>query len=215
MSDNPFATPQAVGDSPVPSQTKKTPGALTALLIISLILGILGIFGSCVGVAGLAMQSQINALQAQGAGEAELKFQQQMQDIQNQQFVPNAVMLALNFVVAPLLTIGGIGGLMKKSWTPKILGIGLLLAAIFVFIRTIMTIYIQLSMKDAMAKMMDEMMRQQGNGEAAGMASAGMNIFMGVGIAITVLWALVLIGFYLWGWTYIRKDKVKAYFNVA
>ncbi len=61
MSENPFAAPEIVSGSPKVSQ--KAPGGLTALLIICLVMGILGLLGSCLGAATLAFQGQIQGMQ--------------------------------------------------------------------------------------------------------------------------------------------------------
>ncbi len=211
MSDNPFAAPTPnTGAKPV---IKKAPGGLTAVLIISLVLGILGLLGSCAGAGGLAFQSKIQEMQAEmDPGQAAM--QEELAKVQNKQLIPNLIMLGLNFIVAPLLIFGAIGGLNRKQWGHKILGIGLLLAAFLAVLKTVLTAIMQLQMIEPMQKGMAQGMPGNADPAAAEMAASFAGIAIYVAIGFSVFWAIALLVFYLWGWTYLRKEPVRQYFGV-
>ena len=215
MSENPFATPEVVSETPKAPQ--KAPGALTAILIICLVMGILGLLGSCIGAGGLAFQGQIQGMQQNVGDPAQQALQKEMQRIQNQQMIPNLIMIGLNFIVAPLLTIGAIGGLNRKPWGHKLLSIGLLGAIFYVLIRLVVTIIMQVMTMGPMSKAMEDAMAKGGGAEAqaAGMIGNAMQIGIIIGIVITVVWGLLLLGLYIWSWMYLRKDQVRNYFGVS
>lgn len=217
MTDNPFASPQPVsGDNSLPSK-QKAPGALMAILIICLVLGILGLLGSCFGGVALAFQTQINQLQANNPDPIAKKMQAEMQEVQQQQFIPNLIMIGLNFIVAPLLITGAIGGLNRKPWAYKFLTVGLLLAVFYVVVRAVLTITIQLATMGTVTKAMQEGIQQQGGANAAqGAEFAGNLMQFGIYavIAVSVLWSLLQLGFYIWSWTYLRKDQTRSYLGV-
>jgi hypothetical protein len=215
MSDNPFAAPNpSEGKSP---QTRgKAPGALTAILVICLIMGIMGLLGSCMGGVALGVQ---NSLQLQGANmgdPAQQAIQEKMQEMQSQQFIPNVIMIGLNFIVAPLLIIGAIGCLSRKAWGHGLLVKGLLVAVFYVVVKTVLTIVIQVATMGSVGEVMQEAMAQQGGAppQAAEMMGGAMKIGMVVAIVFAVGWALLQLGFYIWSWTYLRKDEVQRYFGV-
>ncbi len=212
MSDNPFAAPiPNAGAKPV---IKKAPGALTAVLIISLVLGILGLLGSCAGAGGLAFQSSIQEMQAQAQSDpASVAMQKEMNAVQKKQLIPNLIMIGLNFIVAPLLIFGAIGGLNRKQWGHKILGIGLMLAILYTVIKTVLTAIMQLQMIGPMQKGMEQGMAGT-DPAAAEMAANVAGVAIYVAIGFSVFWAFVLLAFYIWGWTYIRKEPVRQYFGL-
>lgn len=218
MSENPFAKPEIVSGSPKVSQ--KAPGGLTALLIICLVLGILGLFMSCMGGAALALQGPLQEWQQEMGDPAQQAMQKEIQTTQEPYFIPSLIMVGLNFIVAPLLTIGAIGGLNRKPWGHKLLGFGLLLAIFYVVVNSVLKIIMQVMTMGPIAKITEKAMAEQG---AAGGPQAqtaemmgGLMQVIGIGaIVIAAIWGLMLLGFYVWGWMYLRKDAVKNYFGVA
>ena len=217
MSNNPFASPQPVSAEYETAARRKAPGALTAILIICLVLGILGLLESCFGGAALAFQTQINEFQAKNPDPIAKKMQQEIEGVQQEQFVPNLIMIGLNFIVAPLLVTGAIGGLNRKTWGYRFLSAGLLLAVFYVVVRVVLTIIIQLATMGTMTKAMQDGMRQQGGANAAQGAEivgTAMQVGIYVAIGVSVLWGLIQLGFYFWSWTYLRKDQTRSYFGV-
>ncbi len=212
MSDNPFAQPDPEIQLAKPIVAQKAPGGLTAIFIICLVLGILGLSGSCLAVGMLALQPQLNQMQQAGGQQAAV--QKKMEAIQKQQFIPNIIINGLNFIVAPLLILGAIGGLNRKPWCYKVLSVGLILAVFFTVFKTVMTIIAQLSALAPMQEMMEQQMKNN-NQQGAEFAGLIMQITFYAIIAFAVIWALILLGFYIWSWTYLRKENVKQYLGVA
>jgi hypothetical protein len=218
MSENPFATPEIVSGSPKVSQ--KAPGGLTALLIICLVLGILGLLMSCLSGAALAFQGPLQEMQ-QGMGDpAQQAMQKEIQSTQEPYIIPSLIMVGLNFIVAPLLTIGAIGGLNRKPWGHKLLGIGLVLAIFYVVVKSVLTIIMQVMTMGPIAKITEKAMAEQGaaGGPQAQTAEMMGGLVQAIGIGAIIYVAvsgLILLGFYVWGWMYLRKEAVMNYFGVA
>lgn len=219
MSDNPFASPieseshqprtAFVGEGKAPEST----ALLTTILIICLILGGLGFFGSIIGFVALAFQSTIAEMQ-QAADPVSVK----MQEIQSQQMVPNIIMTGINLIVAPMLFAGALGGLLRKRWAYGLFRIALLSAAIFVGLRTIVATVMQFSMMGELKSAMSAAMQQQGGGnsqQAANVAGTAMEIGLIVGVVFALVIGLMFVAFYLWSWFYTKKDKVRRHFGLS
>ncbi len=216
MSENPFATPEPVSGNTGPKVNQKAPGGLTALLIICLVMGILGLLGTCLGAGALALQGQIQGMQQNMGDPSQQAMQKKMEEIQSQQLIPNLIMIGLNFIVAPLLIIGAIGGLNRKPWAHNLLGIGLLAAIFYTVVRIAVTIIMQVMTMGPITKAMEETMAEQGEAQAKAAEIFGGAMQIGIIIAIifAAVWGLLLLGFYIWGWMYLRKDTVRNYFGV-
>ena len=213
MSDNPFSSPTTTefDQSKDYAHTNQRPGALTAILIICLVLGVMGFLGSLAGAAGLLMQASFSGMQGQTN-----EFNDQMQQIQSEQFVPSLIQIVLNFLIAPLLAVAAIGGLARKQWAYGLLKAALLIAAIYVGIRAILTTIVQISMMGRMSDMMESAVQQQSgqNAQGAEVASGVMQVGIIFGMVIAAGWAIVLIAFYIGSWLYVKKDTVKTHFGI-
>lgn len=213
MANNPFETPASMStpyETPPPGGRAPTsaPGGLTIICIFCIILGALGLLGSCLGAAGTLMQSQIQEMQ-QNVGDANQRaMQKKLAEVQDTYKIPNLVIILANFVVAPCLLAGGIGVLSRKMWGAKILKIGLLMAIAYVAIRTVVGAIMQMSM---MAPMKEAMKQGAPNAQGAQAAESIMTGAFYAGLIFSIIWALVLIGFYLWSWTYMNRENVKRY----
>ncbi len=213
MSDNPFAESKPVqAEISPPDTSHKRPGALNAILIVCIVLGVLGIFGSCIGIGGLAAQDYIATLPGQDD-----PMNVKMRELQKPMLIPNIIMMGLNCIIAPLLLIGGIGGLNRKGWAYGLLKFTLLAATIYVLIRGVVSTVLQFGMMSEMKTAVLEGLKDQPNmnPQAAEMAGNMAQIFGMVGLGFGVVVMLILAGFYFWGWNYLRKDNVKAHFGIA
>lgn len=214
MANNPFETPASMSTPyqapPTGAPPATAPGALTVICVLCIILGALGTFAACMGSVGTVMQSQIQEMQQNVGDPAQRQMQKDFAEIQNKYFIPSLVMVLANFVVGPCLLAGGIGVLSRKLWGVKILKLGLMMAAVFVFIRAIVGLIMQFAM---MGPMREAIKKAGGGGNAQG-AQAAESFVTGAfyaGFIFAVIWALLLVGFYLWSWTYMNRDKVRSY----
>ena len=213
MANNPFETPASMS---TPYQTPPSggraptaaPGGVAVICIFCIILGALGLLSSCIGAIGTGFQSQIQEMQQNVGDPNQQAMQKKLAEIQNTYTIPNLVLILANFIVAPCLLAGGIGVLSRKMWGAKILNIGLLMAIGYVAIRTVIGMIMQFSMMGAFK---DAVKQGAGNAQGAQAAESIMTGAFYAGIIFGVIWALILIGFYLWSWTYMNKEHVKSY----
>ena len=198
------------------SIAKQKPGGLTAIPVICLILGALGIITGLLGVVMTVFQGFANNLQ-QGMqmdpGMAE--FQAKMQEVQQIQFVPNLIANGCNLIVGSLLVVGAIGVFGLKEWGRKLLRNALLFASVFVVLRGLFMIWVQYSTMGVMAEAMP--IPGGASGPGAGPETFKMMMQAGVivGIVIGLAWVGLLLGFYLWSRSYLNKESVVPFFVAA
>ena len=92
---------------------------------------------------------------------------------------------------------------------------GLLLAVFYVVVKSVLTIIVQVTTMDAMTASMQASIRSQSKNNAdagAEVMGTAMQIGVYIGIAFVVVWGLIQLCFYLWSWTYLRKDTVLKHF---
>ena len=114
MSDNPFASVpnKPVHQAAAVAVPPKPPGALTLILVCCLILGILGLSGSCFSGIGFAFQSTFEKLAVEGAvSESQRELQKITMAAAKQGLVFGIALAGVNLIVGALLVIGSIGGL--------------------------------------------------------------------------------------------------------
>jgi len=212
MSDNPFASPapqedlpispEVIGGGPIPESY----GALKTIFILCLILGGMGLVASLFGVLGLALQSTIADMQPTASDPITTR----MQEMQQSQMIPNAIMIVLNMFVAPLLLIGSIGGLMKKKWAHRLLRIGLVAAIVFNIFRGVVGCVMQYQLMNALGAAVEQ---QAVNAQQAAMGNGMVTAGMAVAIIFSVVFTLAYVGFYIWCWIYTKNEKTQRYFD--
>ena len=207
MSDNPFQTPTMESSRNYEGEQK--PKALKVLCIICIVLGSLGLVSNIIGAVAFFLQDTILEFQQTMGAPSQQAMQAEISAIQQKYAVPNVILSLCSLFVSITLLVGGIAVLRKKKWSPKFLGSSLVIAAIFVFIRTAVMSFMQWQTSGEMVKIMTGSMQGAPNPE---MMQSVMKISMLFGLAISVAWTAGLAGFYLWGWSYLRKDRCKAYF---
>lgn len=214
MTENPFASPLPKEDLPISAEIVDGPpipesnGVLITILIFTLILGGMGLAGSLIGIVGLAFQSTVAEMQPTAADPMMIKIQELQQD----QLVPNLIMFVLNLAVAPLLLVGGIGGLMRKRWAHRLLRIGIMCAIVFVLIRAIVGGVMQYQLMNELGAMMEQ--QAGGNQKEAAMMSQFMGIGLIIGIVFSFFYTAAFVGFYIWAWIYMNCEKARRYFDL-
>ncbi len=216
MSDNPFINPPnepaPSGDSPYqpPGPSKRAkPSWLTFIFVVTLILGLMGILGSCFVIGGPFLSKAMNNLMGdQGQSDEQIAARDEIQAMGEEQYVPNLVFGLLNLALASILIVGSIGGLNRKPWTPKILKMGYTAAIVFLILRTIYGLYIQITTMDQMFKLS---MKQAGpagesmSGFIRGMFWFGIVFGMFITFAFLIFYALSLLK--------MKSPDVGAYFE--
>lgn len=211
MSDNPFASP---AQNPVNSPQMggqfqgpaKAPTAVTAITIISLILGSFGLIGVCTGIGGFFLARTMTAqFEEMAEKDPAAKMQLDIQRAQEPYMMPGMIISAFNFFVATGLLVGAIMTLMRKSFGPSLLKKCFLLAVLYCIGRLVFTLITQIMTKSAVL----DAMKGGPNAELT------TQIFEGTfwaTLAFGVVMALVLIGFYLFSFKKFGSDEAQRYF---
>lgn len=218
MSENPFAGSSEENRyaPPVTANvvTQPAPGALQVIAILCLILGLLGLFNSCAGGAGLVFMSSIKGFFENAPATAENEFQKinMTAATSTAVLIPSIILVIFNFIVAPILFVGSINVLRKKEAGRRLLRTGLLLAIVYSILKAILTIVTQLMTFNAMAAGIEA---YEGPIQKEKMETVyQMTKVFGIGGAIvTAVFGLVLIGFYFWARGYLNRESVVKYFE--
>ena len=145
MANNPFETPpnQPVEATIAHSNKENAPmpGPALAISVICLILGIAGLLGLCFGGLALGFQSSMMEF-ADSFPQPPVQKEYNRMNIAAQQsmLVPSIVLMVINFFVAGLLVVGGIGCLKRRSSGRSTLRLGLLAAIFYSLLRLALTI---------------------------------------------------------------------------
>jgi hypothetical protein len=214
MSDNPFASkpesflPMPPGVSGDPGIPQKSPGGLTAILVICLILGILGLGSTCFGGLGYVAASFLEDFAIEGAADdAQRELQKSNFAAQKKLMIPGLALIVVNLVVATLLFAGSILGLKRKESGRKLLGYGLIGAILYSFPKMGFYIYQQMVTSAATREVLEKMSGEEGGEQIEMIAS----ISSGFGWVITIFFvivSLVMLGFYIWAKLYLGKDRI-------
>ena len=203
MSENPYQSAPSL-PNPASLAAQQKPIGLTAIPVICLILGILGTLMNLWILIVLVFQDSFKA--AQPANLAE--YHEKLAAIQQGQIIFSIIIICCNFIIAPLLVYGAISVLKVKESGRNLLRNTLLFAIIFVVARGAYAIWHQFNKMSAMK----ELPSAEFNDPV--MASA-MQFSMVAGIVVGVIWAVGLVGFYVWSRVYLNKPSVRAFFDAA
>jgi hypothetical protein len=187
MSQNPFQSPnyQSVNVSIVPGSQ---PGGLVPLSVISLILGAFGLFGSCIGMFGIAAAFMISR---------NPDFPQQVSSFD---LISGATLSVLNFIVAVALLVGSFGVLAKNGGLARTFRNTLLGAAIFAVVRIVIGIVstaMQFNQENAAVPFGDSPEQRW--------------IFFAAVLGFSLIWGIALAGFYIFSYLYFGRPEVKGY----
>ncbi len=211
MSDNPFAStpessqPMKPGNPAVP---QKSPGGLTAILVICLILGILGLGSACFGGLGYVAAAFLEDFAIEGAvDDAQRELQKSNFATQKKLMIPGIALMGFNLIVATLLFVGSILGLKRRETGRKLLGYGLVGAILYSFPKMGFYVYQQFMTSAATAEVVERLSGEEGGEQLEMIASFS----TGVGWAVTIFFliiSLVMLGFYIWAKLYLGKDRI-------
>ncbi len=210
-SQYPYEIPQA-----------RRPGGLTAICVIAIILGVLGLLSSLWGLASLAIGPSLQkAMQVppQGPGrdramELQRTMQQKIQAVADRYRWPTAVFALLNVGLAGCMLAGGIMGLKRNAKARTLLTAVFAVAILFVISRGIVEAFAQWEIAAIMSDLLPRMMEQAGPPNApnvpnaAAMGSAFAKIGIVLGLAYAVVSIVVKLTYYAVGWFYLRRPAV-------
>jgi hypothetical protein len=200
-------------------------GWLTALCVICIVLGALGLmnalFGAVGAAAGPSLQSMFQPRATPGVPpemqQAQDQFQKDVASVQTKHFLPIVATIAFRFIAALLLLAGGLMCLSLKEKGRKILILACGLALLFELSNSIVQSFVMLDMMTAMNSFVEKLQStmQQPN------SPPGLNNFvrwwmraiMVIQIILIFLFSLVKAALYLFGVIYLQKQQVKSLFK--
>jgi hypothetical protein len=209
------------------SAPRQRPGGLTAICVIAIVLGGLGLCSSLFGLAALAFQDNLEkfAMQQQQMpqGMPNGPFKQQMEAQQKMQKEMQKGMTEvghryrgftigttlLNVLFASSLLIGGIMVMKLNPAGRKFLVTVFIAVIVFEIVRAAITVVMQLDMAAAMASAI-----QGGpNNQQAAFLATTMKLGVYLGMAFGVVWGLAKIIFYGIGASYLNRPNTRQLFE--
>ena len=214
MSNNPFDTPPVEANVGSPGNaTQALPGPAMAISIICLILGILGLFGTCFQGLALAFQSAlIEFTESVQQPPAQREFNRMNLAANESMQIPGVILMVINLFVAVLLLTGSIGCLKRKSGGRSMLRLGLLAAIFYCLLRLILLIVSYFVATGSVAKQFSEYQGDVPIEDLQLMVNAG-SIGAIVGCIFGCIFTLALAIFYFWARGYMGKSELDSHFT--
>jgi len=211
------------GDSlvDVDGPPRQRPGGLTAVCVIAIVLGAMGLLTSLLALGGRALKEPLeNAMRVQpqpGMSEDFAKAQKEMQDVG--QKYPGITMgiTVLNLVIASSLIAGAIMVLNLNPKARTLLVAVFAAAIVFEIVGGGFMVFIQLDMAPAMSRMMTANTPKGGPGaeQAAVVTAMVAKVVMFLVIALRVGWILAKIVFYGFGARYLCRPNIRQLFQTT
>jgi hypothetical protein len=225
MSNNPYADFSPAHARPV-SGAPSRPGALTAVAVIALVLGILGFFSSCLAVVMLPMQTQFQAaLGGIAPGPSASPIERQQYEMQvalaamNQEYiVPQMVIAAAHIILAACMIIGATLVLRGRERGRAFLIYTVLIVIVFELLRTAFAVFLQLQMLPVYDEFVNRMAREATASSADQTILWITRMMKGVMLAVVVFavaWPLAKIIIYGLSARYLSGDVAREYFARA
>jgi hypothetical protein len=212
---------------------RRRPGGLTAVCVIAIVLGSLGLCSTLLGFAGLAagpwMQKMIERQHRMGmnnpANDAQLEMQKKMQAVNDRHWGSNLGFMLANMVLAGGLLAGGITALGLAPKARKLLLAVFLAAIAFVIVRAIVHVSMQMEMATIISDMPGSMSRIMAASapkgpqaarqvaQATEMAAIFAKIFVFLGMACSLVLALAETVFYAVGARYLCRPNIRRLFE--
>jgi len=199
MSDhNPFEKPVDNTPSPynTPGARESIPTGVMVISIIALLLGLMGLFGSCFGAAVLLSSDFFVGLMP------DQESKDAMREMMAEQFVIGIIQSVVSLIVSALLVAGAIGCLTRKPWGASLIRLGMFASILTALLGIGMTIWTVLFNAEQMAG---------ANAGQMGKEQALQFFYVQQGIAIVMM--LVFLGFYIFGAIYFGRQSVRDFFD--
>jgi hypothetical protein len=201
------------------------PQLLTVLIIVCLVLGALGIFNSITGAVGAAAGPQLQkALQPKmppnvppGMQKAQDDFQAEINEVQAKYFWEMVISLGVRLLAAVLLVVGSVKALGRKESGRVLLIAACAVALAFEMGHAILQTIMNTEVMTALNGYLESMSQSMPNKDKTKQVQS---LIQGVGgvvkyLTIGGIYLLLFIkgGIYLFGLIYLRREKVKEYFQ--
>lgn len=202
-----------------------TASKVKTLSIISIVLGVIGLFSALIGALAYVgdPQQQVTALNAAGKQPAAVvQVQQEMTGaimaLTESWKTYNGIVLIVSLFVSAALLTGGIMGLQHRESGRRVLATTYAVAMPLKVAQGVASVYIGIVTMQLMQEYMPKMMQAMAppgralppGTDAANSIAQASAMF---GVAVGLGWILMQLGFYIVGSIYLRKPDVRAVFN--
>ncbi len=217
MGDNPFTDNPYKSSAPSfvpPAPTR--PGGVTAIGVLSIVLGAMGLLGGCAGSVGLFINPMMQgALQpgpnANSIEKAQADMNAQINAVSQRYIVPNVVLMVGVLVLGSALLWGGIQLLRTRPGAPTWLFYTFMALIVFELLRTVFYIFVQLQLLPVVEEFAQRIGRDAPGNPAMGDTMVTvMRASMYVGIVIGVGWPLIKVIVYGLSMRYLAKPEIMA-----
>lgn len=200
----------------------RRPGALTALAIISIVLGALITLNGFWQVATLAFQEPLQNMnlmfmEQPGVPEETIERQREMMEasfaVQREWRPFNWAMSPVSFLFGIVLIIGGSLCVRVNPAGRKLLAAACGFGIIFGIVREVGAVMMQLQISQVVQDHMTAMVDQSGDEQAEAIMSGMMGATMAITVAFGGGWLLVKLGIYIWGLVYLSLRGTRAVFE--
>ena len=201
------------------------PGWLSALCVICIVLGALGLMNSVFGTIGLVVGPSFQrfmAAQPQPGMTEELKkaqenFQEDMYKIQRKYIWPLSVSMLVRVVVCTLLLVGGIRALSMVEKGRKLLIVACSIALVFDLLQAILQLVIAVENMTVTNEFMEVMASQGGSTpkEVEAVIKTIGSVIRFLVLGMVCVFALAKIAFYIFTVLYLQKPHIMALFKAS
>ncbi|MFN0052810.1 MAG: hypothetical protein ACKV0T_11505 [Planctomycetales bacterium] len=214
-------TPVSHDDGTQVPAARTRPGGLTAVCILALLLGIVGLLTGCAGLAsqafGAQLQEAMSGMQP-GGNEAMRQAQQEMNTkilaVAKKYAWMTVPLLVVKMVAELLMIAGAAGALGLKPFGRKWLMWGLTAALVIESISLIPALLLQNETQAVTQEYMNKIMSGAGGGQgAAEFGSSITQVATIIGLVLAIGWLLVKALYYVLSLRYLRKREIAALFG--
>jgi hypothetical protein len=216
---DPYRPPQNSTAASAPPRTGGRPGALTAICVIAIVLGAMGLLGALVGCGNLVLGAQIQQVFSSSTSPVAddqvdqiQEMKEEMIAVQGNYVAFNVFFVSLGFFVAAALLTGGSMALSLRPAGRTLLAAACAAAVVFELLRAVLDTIVKMEMFAVMTQHFEELIGQ-GGGAAGGNPELVIKTVAYVGLALGLGFALTKVVFYLISFVYLRKPQVRARFE--
>lgn len=213
---NPYAaSPSHPGSIEEEVYTDLRPTGVTVTGVLCLLGGILGVLMGIGVVIQLLIGNQFaTAMTPPGAsGNVQRQMMSEMQAVSDRFMVATTCSSIGVFLFGCCLLIGGVALFKKRVWVPTWLQCTFFALVVFELARQVLLVFVQLEMMPIMDRFMSQMAKTNGPPGQQAMMGTIQKASMIIGLAFSIGWAVCKIGLLIWGYRYLGKSEVRAYFS--
>jgi hypothetical protein len=221
---DPYRSPALPERTFEPMAGPRRPGWLTAICVIAIVIGILGLFNGLFGLAGVLFGQQLQSAitpaappgMSQGMQKVQQDFQNEMQAVQGRFFAALLTSALFRIVVAAALLLGGVLCLSLKPQGRQLLTLAFGLAIGFEICHVILQSLINMEMMTALNAFIEGFLQEMPQGQRGPpqeFVTGLMRTSIVAGFVFQYVIALVKLVLYSFGLIYLQRAPIKALFT--